>query len=414
MYDVIVIGAGAAGMMAAVTAGRLGARTCLLERNEKPGKKIYITGKGRCNLTNACETEELFSHVVTNPKFLYSSFYSMTNWDVIDFFEKSGVRTKVERGERVFPVSDKSSDVIRALWNECRESGVDIRFHSQVSGLLKHGDTIKGVKLSDKTVIEAAAVVAACGGKSYAGTGSDGAGFELAKQMGHQIRPCLPGLVPMNLCEDEAGQMQGLSLKNVELCFYTMDNGKKKERYREFGEMMFTHFGITGPIVLSASSRLGELIGTQVVYVQLDCKPALTKEKLHRRIVRDFEANPNVSFHNALGGLLPKSLIPVVIRRTGTDGRKPVNQITKEDRERLVQQIKGLTFTVDSLRGWNEAIITRGGVSVREVNPSTMESRLVKHLYFAGEMLDLDALTGGFNLQIAWSTGYLAGMSAAE
>lgn len=414
MYDVIVIGAGAAGMMAAVTAGRLGARTCLIERNEKPGKKIYITGKGRCNITNACETEELFSHVVTNPKFLYSSFYSMTNWDVIDFFEKSGVRTKVERGERVFPVSDKSSDVIRALWNECLECGVDIRFHSRVSGLLKHEDTIKGVKLADGTAIEAAAVIAACGGMSYAGTGSDGAGYELAKQMGHQIRPCIQGLVPMNLRGDEPGQMQGLSLKNVELCFYTMENGKKKERYREFGEMMFTHFGMTGPIVLSASSRIGELIGKQTVYVQLDCKPALSREKLHRRILRDFEARPNVSFQNALGGLLPKSLIPVVIRRTDMDSRKPVNQITREERERLVQQIKELTFTVDSLRGWNEAIITRGGVNVREVNPSTMESRLVNNLYFAGEMLDTDALTGGFNLQIAWSTGYLAGVSAAQ
>lgn len=414
MYDVIVIGAGAAGMMAAVTAGRLGARTCLLERNEKLGKKIYITGKGRCNITNACETEELFSHVVTNPKFLYSSFYSMTNWDVIDFFEKSGVRTKVERGDRVFPVSDKSSDVIRALWNECRKSGVDIRFHSRVSGLLKHEDTIKGVKLADGTAIEADAVIAACGGMSYASTGSDGAGYELAKQMGHQIRPCIQGLVPMNLREDEPGQMQGLSLKNVELCFYTMENGKKKERYREFGEMMFTHFGMTGPIVLSASSRIGELIGKQTVYVQLDGKPALSREKLHRRILRDFEAGPNVSFQNALGGLLPKSLIPVVIRRTGMDSRKPVNQITRAERERLVQQIKELTFTVDSLRGWNEAIITRGGVNVREVNPSTMESRLVNNLYFAGEMLDTDALTGGFNLQIAWSTGYLAGVSAAQ
>lgn len=413
MYDVVVIGAGAAGMMAALTAGRLGARTCLLERNEKPGKKIYITGKGRCNITNACETEELFSHVVTNPKFLYSSFYAMTNWDVIDFFETSGVKTKVERGDRVFPVSDKSSDVIRALWHECRENGVDMRFHSRVSELIKEESKIRGVRLADGAVVEAAAVIAACGGRSYASTGSDGAGFELVRQMGHQIRPCIQGLVPMNVRGEEPAQMQGLSLKNVELCFYTLENGKKKERYREFGEMMFTHFGITGPIVLTASSRIGELLETQTVYVQLDCKPALSREKLHRRIVRDFEAAPNVSLQNALGGLLPKSLIPVVIRRMGADSRKPVNQITREERERLVQQVKELTFTVDSLRGWNEAIITRGGVSVREVNPSTMESRLVDHLYFAGEMLDIDALTGGFNLQIAWSTGYLAGSSAA-
>lgn len=413
MYDVIIVGAGAAGMMAAVTAGRQGMTVCLLERNEKPGKKLYITGKGRCNITNACETEDLFNHVVTNRKFLYSSFYSMTNWSVIDFFEELGVKTKVERGERVFPASDKSSDVIRALWKECERNGVDIRFHSEVTELCREKDEIRGVVLAGGDVLEAAGVIVASGGMSYAGTGSDGMGYRLAEQMGHHIKPCLPGLVPINIREKTAEKMQGLSLKNVELCFYTKENGKKKERYREFGEMMFTHFGMTGPVVLSAASRIGEIMVSEKVFVQLDCKPALSREKLHRRIVRDFEGSPNASLKNTLAGLLPKSMIPVVLELSETEGNKPVNQVTKEERERLVHIIKEMTFTVDSLRGWNEAIITRGGVDVKEINPSTMESRLVKNLYFAGEMLDVDALTGGFNLQIAWSTGYLAGLSAA-
>lgn len=412
MYDVIIIGAGAAGMMAAVTAGRQGAKTCLLEKNEKPGKKLYITGKGRCNITSACETEELFRHVVTNKKFLYSSFYTMTNEDVIRFFGELGVKTKVERGERVFPRSDKSSDVIRALWNECEKNGVDIRFHSEVTELVKVGDRIRGVVTAGGEVLEAAGVIVACGGMSYASTGSDGAGYRLAEQMGHTVTPCRQGLVPVSIREEAPAKMQGLSLKNVELCFYTKENGKKKEWYREFGEMMFTHFGMTGPLVLSASSYIGDIIPAKTVYAQLDCKPALSAEKLHRRILRDFGENPNVCLKNVLTGLLPKSMIPVVLELGEVEGSKPVNRVTKEERERLVHTVKEMTFTVGSLRGWNEAIITRGGVDVREVNPSTMESRLVKNLYFAGEMLDVDALTGGFNLQIAWSTGYLAGASA--
>lgn len=413
MYDIVVIGAGAAGMMAAAAAGRAGARVCLLEKNEKPGKKLYITGKGRCNLTNACPVDEFFDSIVTNRKFMYSCLYALTNDDVIRFFEEWGVKTKTERGGRVFPVSDKSSDVIRALYTACRDQGVDIRFHSDVVGILRNGGAVSGVLLAGGKRIRAGSVIVATGGLSYASTGSDGAGYRFAAETGHRVKPCRPGLVPMNVKEDTPKRMQGLSLKNVELCFYTVKNGKKKELYREFGEMMFTHFGITGPIVLSASSRIGDVLDRQAVYASLDCKPALTPEKLDKRILRDFQANPNTSLKNVLGGLLPKSMIPVVLQLMETDGTGVVNSVTREKREQLVHILKGMTFTIESLRGWKEAIITRGGVHVGDLNPSTMESRRVENLYFAGEVLDVDALTGGFNLQAAWSSGYLAGVSAA-
>lgn len=414
-YDIVIVGAGAAGMMAAITAGRLGAKVCIVEKNEKPGKKIYITGKGRCNITNACDTEQLFNSIVSNKKFMYSSFYAFTNYDVIDFFETAGLRTKTERGERVFPVSDKSSDVIRTLWNECRKNQVDILFQSTVRDIMTDKNGARGVRLSDGREINAGKVILATGGMSYQSTGSDGDGYRFATRTGHEIKECIQGLVPMNISDGAPEKMQGLSMKNVEMSFYIRKkDGRKKELYREFGEMMFTHFGITGPIVLSASCYVGKYIGEHRVYAELDCKPALTKEKLHKRIVRDFEANPNVSLKNSLGALLPKSMIPVVLERTGVDGTTAVNQITREERERLVDMIKGMVFPVKSLRGWNEAIITRGGVSVKQINPSTMESKIVKNLYFAGEVIDVDALTGGFNLQIAWSTGHLAGESAAQ
>lgn len=414
MYDIVVIGAGAAGMMAAAAAGRMGARVCLLEKNEKPGKKLYITGKGRCNITNACPVDEFFDYVITNRKFLYSCLYALTNDDVIRFFEEWGVRTKTERGGRVFPASDKSSDVIRALHTACRNQGVDMQFHSDVAGILQDGGTVSGVLLRGGRKVKARSVIVATGGLSYASTGSDGAGYRFARETGHRIKQCRPGLVPMNVREDTPKKMQGLSMKNVELCFYTDHNGKRKELYREFGEMMFTHFGITGPIVLSASSRIGDALGGQAVYASLDCKPALSPEKLHKRILRDFQANPNMSLKNSLGGLVPKSMIPVILELMKTDGTGPVNRVTREEREQLVHILKGMTFTIESLQGWNEAIITRGGVHVGDINPSTMESRRVENLYFAGEVLDVDALTGGFNLQAAWSSGYLAGVSAAR
>lgn len=416
-YDIVIIGAGAAGMMAAVTAGRLGARVCIVEKNEKPGKKIYITGKGRCNLTNACDTEALFEHIVTNEKFMYSSFYSFTNFDAIVFFEKLGMKTKTERGERVFPMSDKSSDVIRTLWRECEKNQVGLLFNSRVQSLLAEADRACGVCLENGERILAKKVIVTTGGMSYPSTGSEGDGYRFARQAGHRISKCRPALVPVNIRGNLPAKMQGLSMKNVEMSFYCLnENGRKKELYREFGEMMFTHFGITGPIVLSASSRIGRYMEMEngKVFAELDCKPALSKEKLHRRILRDFETAPNSSLKNSLGGLLPKSMIPVVLELTGADGTKAVNRVTKEERECLVDTIKGMVFAVESLRGWNEAIITQGGVSVKQINPSTMESKHMKNLYFAGEVLDVDAVTGGFNLQIAWSTGYLAGESAAR
>ncbi|MCM1245081.1 MAG: NAD(P)/FAD-dependent oxidoreductase [Roseburia sp.] len=414
-YELLVVGAGAAGMMAAAAAGAAGADVCIAERNEKAGKKIYITGKGRCNITNACDTENLFQNVVSNRKFLYSSFYSFTNFDVMDFFEKCGIGVKVERGNRVFPKSDKSSDVIKALQKECEKNGVTFLFHSKVTEIITEDGKAAGVRLENGNKLFAEKIIVTTGGMSYPSTGSDGDGFRFAKETGHGITPCSPALVPMNIQGGAPAKMQGLSLKNVELSFFIRkENGGEKELYREFGEMMFTHFGITGPVVLSASCYIGKELANQPVFVRLDCKPALLKEKLHKRIVRDFEAAPKISLKNAMGGLLPKSLIPVMLEMAEAEGDKPVNQITKEERERLVNTMKGMVFRVASLRGWNEAVITAGGVSVKEINPSTMESRRIKNLYFAGEVLDVHALTGGFNLQIAWSTGYLAGKSAAD
>lgn len=414
-YDILVIGAGAAGMMAAVSAGEAGAKVCIAERNEKPGKKIYITGKGRCNITNACDTEDLFQNIVSNRKFLYSSFYSFTNFDVISFFEKRGPGIKIERGNRVFPQSDKSSDVIKTLREECEKNGAEFLFHNRVKEILIKEDQAVGVKFENGRELLAKKVIVTTGGMSYQSTGSDGDGIRFARETGHETIPCKPALVPMNLNSRYPAQMQGLSMKNVEMSFFIRrENGGEKELYREFGEMMFTHFGITGPIVLSASCYIGKELSVRPVFARLDCKPALSKEKLHKRIVRDFEAAPNASLKNAMSGLLPKSMIPVLLSMTQIDGDKPVNQVTKEEREHLVDTMKGMVFQVDSLRGWNEAVITGGGVSVKDINPSTMESKRIKNLYFAGEVLDVHALTGGFNLQIAWSTGYLAGQSAAQ
>ncbi len=414
-YDIVILGAGAAGLMAAITAGRNGASVCLIEKNEKPGKKIYITGKGRCNVTNACDTEELFSHMVSNEKFMYSSFYGFSNWDTIDFFETLGMPTKTERGNRVFPVSDKSSDVIRALWDECKRCSVDLLFYTEVEDICVRDGVATGVVLAgDRKQIRGKNIIVATGGKSYQSTGSTGDGYEFAKRCGHTVKPCVPGLVPMNTVEQTPMKMQGLSMKNVELTYYLVTGTKKKKIYQEFGEMMFTHFGITGPVVLSASSYIGDYLQKGTVVAELDCKPALDKDKLHRRILRDFEASPNASLKNTLGALLPKSMIPVLLQMIHMDGMRAVNTITKEERETMVATIKAMPFTIASLRGWNEAIITRGGVCVKEINPSTMESKCVKNLYFAGEVLDLDAVTGGFNLQIAWSTGHLAAQSACE
>ena len=410
MSKVIVAGGGAAGMMAACQAAAAGHQVLLLERNEKLGKKLFITGKGRCNLTNASDTEQLFSSCVRNRKFLYSSIYTFDNQAVMDFFAGHGLGLKTERGGRVFPASDHSSDVIRTLEDLLKASGVQIRFHTRITKLLIREGQITGVQADCRGRQEtypADSFICACGGCSYPSTGSDGSGYALARQAGHTVTDLLPALVPLNVREDYIREMQGLSLKNVTV---TLLAGSKKV-YQDFGEMLFTHFGVSGPLILSASSIAGDYIAKGETRLLIDLKPALSAEQLDARLQRDFAANQNRAFKNAVHGLLPAKMIPIIIRLSGIDSDKKVNSITKEERNRLIQLLKQFPCTVTGFRGFNEAIITRGGVSVKEVNPSTMESKLVKGLYFAGEILDTDALTGGYNLQIAWSTGYLAGIS---
>ena len=406
MSHVLVIGGGAAGMMSAIAAARNGHTVTLFEKNEKCGKKIYITGKGRCNVTNASDLEVIFDNMMSNKKFLYSSFYTFTNTDLMDFFEEIGLPLKVERGNRVFPVSDKSSDVIAALVREMNRLGVEVRYHSTVEDIVVKDGKAVGVKINKK-VVYGDAVVICTGGLSYAVTGSTGDGYRFATSVGHTIKECKPSLVPFNIKESFVKNLQGLALKNVEL---TLKAGKKT-LYQNFGEMLFTHFGISGPLVLSASSYAGGYNKGGELTVSIDLKPALDFEHLDARLLRDFEKNINKKFANSLDELLPKKLIPVIIERSGINPEKKVNTVTKEERQNLVRLMKAFTMTVASLAGYNQAVITKGGVKVNEVDPSTMESKLVQGLYFAGEVLDLDALTGGFNLQIAWSTAYLAGIS---
>lgn len=410
MRKIIVVGGGAAGMMAAVTAARKGKNVLLLEKNEKLGKKLFITGKGRCNITNSAEIDELFSAVVSNPKFLYSSFYSLTNDQVIEFFEELGVKTKVERGGRVFPESDHSSDVIRALEQELKRLGAEIRLRTEVKEILAEGGRAKGVRLSYGEKLNADAVIIATGGISYPSTGSTGDGYRFARECGHKVTELSPALVPMEVEEWYAKELMGLSLRNIEI---KITDGKKK-LYEEFGEMLFTHYGVTGPVILSASSIVGKKLKEHPLTLHIDLKPALTEEQLDKRVLREFEANHNRQFKNAVDSLFPAKLKPVVVELSGIPEEKKVNEVTKEERLRFVRMIKDFSMTLTAMRGYNEAIITKGGVSVKEIDPGTMESRLVNRLYFAGEVLDLDAVTGGYNLQIAWSTGYLAGMNAGE
>lgn len=427
MNRVIVIGAGAAGMMAAIAAADKGSEVLLIEKNEKPGKKLFITGKGRCNVTNACDMEGLFANICTNEKFLYSAFYGYDNQAVMDFLEAASCRLKVERGDRVFPVSDHSSDVIAAFVRELQKRNVKIMYHTEVAGLLtkepdedvaveqannksKVTSVITGVKLKDGRVMEADSVIVCTGGKSYPVTGSTGDGYIMAEQTGHRIAEPKPALVPLNCKEEWCKELMGLSLRNVSL---TLTAGKK-QLYTGFGEMLFTHFGITGPLVLSASSyyvKFAKSKDTQV-QVNIDLKPALSMEQLDKRLLRDFDENKNKQFKNSLGGLFPTKLIPVMIKLSGIHPEKKVNEITKGERQNFCALIKGLPLQIAGARDFAEAIITQGGVSVKDVNPSTMESKKVKGLFFAGEVLDVDAMTGGFNLQIAWSTGYLAGQNA--
>ena len=408
MSNVIVVGGGAAGMMAAVFAARNGQNVQLLEKNEKLGKKLFITGKGRCNITNAADIEDLFTAVISNPKFLYSGFYSFTNQQVIDFFEELGVKTKVERGERVFPVSDHSSDVIAAFSRELKSLGVSVSLHTEVKELLCEQDKVCGVLLTNGKKMKADAVIVATGGISYPFTGSTGDGYRFAREAGHKVTELLPSLVPMEVRQWYAKELQGLSLRNIEI---RITDGKKK-LYEEFGEMLFTHYGVTGPVILSASSVVGKTLRKKELTLHIDLKPALSEEQLDKRILREFDANHNKQYKNSIDSLFPAKLKPVMIELSEIEPEKKVNEITKEERQRLVHLIKDFTMTLTGLRGYNEAIITKGGVSVKEIDPGTMESKIIKGLYFAGEVLDLDAVTGGYNLQIAWSTGYLAGINA--
>lgn len=404
---VLVVGGGPAGMMAAIQAAKQGNTVTLLEQNEKLGKKLFITGKGRCNVTNDCDVTELFDSVVSNKKFLYSAFYSFSNQDVKDFFEEQGLRLKVERGRRVFPASDKSSDVIKALGNALKKLEVKIRLRTRVDKVLTENDIVCGVRLSDGECLNADKVILATGGVSYKSTGSDGSGLVMAEKLGHQVTKLRSGLVGMCTKEAWVRDMQGLTLKNVAVSIGKKQG--KKPLYEDFGELLFTHYGVSGPMILSASSRLGDELEKEDLYIKIDLKPALSKEQLDSRILRDFEERKNADLSNAMVHLLPKSMIPVMLHVCGLDPAKKVNEVTRGEREQLVKGMKEFPLTINGLRDIQEAIITRGGVTVKEVDPSTMESKIVKNLYLAGEMLDLDALTGGYNLQIAWSTGYLAG-----
>ena len=407
MSKVIIIGGGPAGMFAAIAAAENGNEVLLLEKNEKLGKKLYITGKGRCNITNACDTEELFKNVPKNAKFLYSAFYSYDNFRVMQFFEAHGLTIKTERGNRVFPESDHSSDVIHTLQRVLQEQGVKVKLYAEVEKLTIQDNRITGVRLKSGDAIKADAVIVATGGFSYQTTGSTGDGYRFAKESGHALTECAPSLVPFTTKEDYVKELQGLSLKNVTLSIYQ----KKKKIYEDFGEMLFTHFGVSGPLILSASSLVNQQIRKGALDATIDLKPALTEIQLDKRILHDFEENQNRQFKNSIQKLFPAKLVPVMISLSGIHPDKKVNEITKEERMHLISCIKEFPLTLSGLRDFNEAIITRGGVSVKDVNPSTMESKKVSGLYFAGEVMDLDALTGGFNLQIAWSTGYLAGNS---
>ena len=408
MAKVIVIGGGAAGMMAAIIAARNGKEVTVLEQNEKLGKKLFITGKGRCNFTNACDIEDLFGNVISNPKFMYSAFYTFSNDMVMDFFEELGMPYKVERGNRVFPVSDHSSDVIKALEKEMRRLGVVICLNTKVKSLIIEKNICKGVELvNKKEKIYADSVIITTGGVSYPRTGACKDGYTFAKQAGHSIVAPSPSLVPMELADDCCKDLMGISLKNVSAAIYA-DN---KKIYSDFGEMLFTHFGVSGPIIIKASAYIQKYLQKELS-LTIDLKPALDDKQLDERILKDFRLFQNKQLKNALDKLLLRALIPVVIEKSGLDGDKKINELTKEERKILGHTIKTLPFVITGVRGWDEAIVTKGGVSVKEVDPGTMESKLTGGLYFAGEVLDLDALTGGFNLQIAWSTGYLAGLSA--
>lgn len=464
MRKIVVIGGGAAGMMAAVTAAGLGASVTLFEKNEKLGKKLYITGKGRCNVTNACDADAFIDHVVTNPRFLYSSFGRFNNWDMYDFLERQGLSLQIERGDRVFPASNKSSDVIRTMQNAMDRAGVKWHLHTAVRSLWKEpwkepdlpdgqsaeekssGDTedavtaekssrkgrkmhgrkaraekprytgiCRGVVLENGKKIPADAVIVATGGLSYPTTGSTGDGYEFARAAGMEVTPCTPSLVPFDAVIGEnipCRELQGLSLRNVAVT--VSDDGKAL--YSGFGEMLFTHFGVSGPLMLSASSEVTRQMhqNGKPLPLVIDLKPALSRQQLDARFLREFEAGANRHMKNVLGAVYPSRLVPVMLRLSGISPEVCAREVTREEREKLLDITKNLPVTLLRTRGFSEAIITQGGVAVREIDPASMESRRVSGLYFAGEVLDVDACTGGFNLQVAWTTGYAAGSAAAK
>ena len=414
MKNTIIIGGGPAGLMAAIFSSKNGDKVTIIEKMPSCGKKLLITGKGRCNITNNAEMDKFMENTPTNAKFLYGVFNNFTNKDIVELLGNEGVKTKVERGERVFPVSDRAQDVLDALLHILKKQNVQILTGSTVKKITIDNDkNVLGVELDNKKEIKADKIILATGGKSYPVTGSTGDGYKLAKDLGHTITKIEPSLVPLTSYDGACKELQGLSLRNVAIKLYICD----KVVYKDFGEMLFTHFGVSGPIVLSASSYLvktkniEEILKSNKVEIEIDLKPALTEEKLDARILRDFEEQKNKQFKNSLDKLLPQKLIPVIIEKTNINENKKINEITKLERQKLVNELKHFKININGTRPIEEAIVTSGGINVKEINPKTMESKLINGLYFAGEIIDVDCLTGGYNLQVAWSTGYTAGIS---
>ena len=410
MKEVIIIGGGAAGIIASIAAARIGHSVKLIEKNEKLGKKLFITGKGRCNLTNASEIDVILNNIVTNRKFMYSSLYTFDNQAIVDLIEENGCKCKIERGNRVFPISDHSSDVIKALTNELKKSKVDISLNTKVTDIITSNSVVEGVVIEqagNKKKLMADAIIVCTGGLSYASTGSTGDGYKFVSRLGHNIIETKPSLVPFCIEEKWVKKLQGLSLKNVNLQLIV--NGKKI--FDEFGEMLFTHFGISGPLVISASSYYVACKNIKKVELYIDLKPALSIEQLDVRLIREFTENSNKQFKNVVTSLFPIKMVPIMIELSGINPEKKANEISKMERCEFIKLIKSLPLTIEGIRGFEEAIITKGGIDVKNINPHTMESKLVSGLFFAGEVIDVDALTGGYNLQVAWSSGYLAGIS---
>ena len=409
--EIIIIGGGAAGMMAAYSAALAGGTAVVFEKNEKLGKKLYITGKGRCNFTNAVDIKDFMENIPRNPRFLYSAFSSFSNTDMIDLLSENGVKTKIERGKRAFPYSDKSSDVIKALSRLLQKNGVSVRLNENVRDIILEDGSVKGIIKENGERISSPAVIIATGGLSYPATGSTGDGFEFSRKAGHNITALSPSLVPFNCKEGYIFKMQGLSLKNVRLSLYSKEN--KKPVFSETGEMSFTHFGVSGPLVLSASSLVSDALFGERLLGRIDLKIALSENDLKERMIRETKKSPKRSMRTLLEDLLPRSMVPVFSEMLDFTKERVLSELKKEERDELIRLLKAFPFTVEGKRGYNEAVITKGGVAVNEIENKTMGSKKVKGLYFAGEVIDCDALTGGFNLQIAWSTGFLAGRSAA-